>query len=261
MIGGGVERTPHPERFGGLAWTRRTNGQLTGAERRRLIAAIVAGQWDYMLGLAKLLLGRVPAGAAAIDVTAFSPPDTALAREAEAACREQPASIVGHSYRTWLFGNALAALDSVALDAEQFYCASLVHDYGIAEVVRGQDFTVRSAARALACVERAGADASLGEAIADAICVHATPGVTVEQDGAVGCYVQAGAMVDAGQRLGDIAQRNRKEVLARHPRGTGFKGELSAMIRNEAHAVPGGRFALLTRMGFPLLVRVAPLRD
>jgi hypothetical protein len=33
------------------------------------------------------------------------------------------------------------------------------------------------------------------------------------------------------------------------------------MIRNEAHAVPGGRFALLTRMGFPLLVRVAPLRD
>ena len=261
MIAGVVERTPDPERLGGLAWTRRTKRQLTGAEQRRLITAIVAGQWDYMLGRAKLLLGRVPDRAAAIDVTAFSPPDTTLAREAEAACREQPPSIVGHSYRAWLFGNALAAVDGVELEAEQFYCASLVHDYGIAEVVRAQDFTLRSADCALACVERAGTDASVGETIADAICVHPTPGITLEHDGAVGCYVQAGAMVDVGLRLSDITPRNRQMVLARYPRGAGFKGELAAMIRNEAHAVPGGRFALLMPMGFPLLVRVAPLRD
>ena len=202
-----------------------------------------------------------PAGAGAIDLAGLSAPDTALAREAEAACREQPASIVGHSYRTWLFGNALAALDRVDLDAEQFYCASLVHDYGIVEVVPGQDFTLRSADCALACVKRAGVDASVGDAIADAICVHPTPGVTVEHDGAVGCYVQAGAMVDVGLRLGDITPRNRQAVLSRYPRGAGFKGEFAAMIRNEAQAVPGGRFALLTRMGFPLLVRVAPLLD
>jgi hypothetical protein len=261
MIAGGVKRTPDPERVGGLAWTRRTNGGLTGAERRRLILAIVLGQWDYVLGRAKLVLGRVPDRAAAIDVAAFSPPDTALAREAEAACSEQPVSIVGHSYRTWLFGKALAALDRVELDAEQFYCASLVHDYGIAEVVSGQDFTVRSADCALGRVGRAGAEASVGQAIADAICVHPTPGITVARDGAVGCYVQAGTMVDVGLRLGDVAPNNREAILARYPRGAGFKGAFAAMIRNEAHAVPGGRFALLTRMGFPLLVRVAPLRD
>jgi len=85
--------------------------------------------------------------------------------------------------------------------------------------------------------------------------------VRVERDGATGCYVQAGALIDAGLRLSDIAPRNRTAVLARYPRGPGFKAELAAMIRNEAHAVPGGRFALLARMGFPLLVRVAPLRD
>jgi hypothetical protein len=226
-----------------------------------LIAAIAAGQWRYVLGRAKLLTGRVPDGAAAVDVTAFSPPDTALAREAEAACGEQPPPIVGHSYRTWVFGNALATLDRVQLDAERFYCASLVHDYGIAEVVPGQDFTLRGADCALACVERAGGDTSLGEAIADAICVHTTPGVTVARDGAVGCYVQAGAMVDAGLRLDEISPSNRHAVLARYPRGPGFKEELAAMIRDEAHAVRGGRFALLTRMGFPLLVRLAPLRD
>jgi hypothetical protein len=68
-------------------------------------------------------------------------------------------------------------------------------------------------------------------------------------------------MVDVGLRLEDIAPKNREVVLARYPRGAGFTGAFAAMIRNEAHAVPGGRFALLTRMGFPLLVRVAPLHD
>jgi hypothetical protein len=127
--------------------------------------------------------------------------------------------------------------------------------------VSGQDFTLRSADRAIACVGRAGLDALVGEAIGDAICVHPTPGVTIERDGAVGCYVQAGAMVDAGLRLSDIAPQNREAVLARYPRGAGFKSQLAAMIRAEARAVPGGRFALLSRMGFPLVVRVAPFSD
>jgi hypothetical protein len=226
------------------------------------VAAIVAGQWDYLLGRTKLLLGRVPAGAAAIDVAAFSAPDTALAREAQEACEEQPAWIAGHSYRTWLFGGMLAALDRVQLDDEQFYCAALLHDHGIAQTVPGQDFTLRSADRVIACAARAGADQSVGEAIADAVCVHMTPGVTVERDGAVGCYVQAGAMVDGGGlRLADIAPDNREAVLARHPRGAGFKDEFANAIRREARAVPAGRFALLARLGFPLVIRLAPLHD
>jgi len=256
-----VEPSPDLARLGGLAWARRTNGALTAAERRRLVAAIVAGQWDYLLGRTKLLLGHVPAGAAAVDVAAFSAPDTALAREAEAACEEQPAWMVRHSYRTWLFGGMLAALDRVRLDDEQFYCAALLHDHGIATTVPGQDFTLRSADRVLACVARAGADGSVGELIADAVCVHTTPGVTVERDGAVGCYVQAGAMVDGGLRLADIAPRNREAVLARHPRGAGFKDELASTIAREARAVPAGRFALLSKLGFRLLIRLAPLRD
>jgi hypothetical protein len=256
-----MEPRPDPERLGGLAWTRRTNGRVTGAERRRLIAASVAGQWDYVLGRAKLVLGRVPTRAGEIDLAGLRPPDTALARESEAASEAQPAAIIAHSYRTWLFGSALAALDRVELEAEQFYCAALVHDYGIAAVVPGQDFTVRGADCALGCAQRAGAGAAVGETIADAICVHPTAGATVARDGALGCYVQAGAMVDVGLRLSDITPANRQAALARYPRGAGFKRELAAMIRAEAEAVPGGRFALLTRMGFPLLVQMAPFRD
>ncbi|MEK6326999.1 MAG: hypothetical protein AABM66_05650 [Actinomycetota bacterium] len=51
----------------------------------------------------------------------FEPPDSRLARDAERACAEQPDSIAQHSYRTWMFGLALAAVDRVELDRELFY--------------------------------------------------------------------------------------------------------------------------------------------
>ena len=80
----------------------------------------------------------------------------------------------------------------------------------------------------------------------------------METDGAIGCYLQWGAMVDgAGIRMCDIAPGNVQEVLRRYPRGD-FKRELVEMMRAEAAAVPAGRFRLLVRCGLPLAVRLAP---
>ena len=192
----------------------------------------------------------------------FTPPDSRLAREAEIACDEQPSSIAAHSYRTWMYGLALAAVDRAQLDRELFYCAALVHDYGIAPPVSGRDFTLGGADRALACAAAAERADGEAEQMADAICVHTTPGVTVDRDGAIGCYVQWGAMVDgAGLRLWDVSRANAEAVLRDYPRGAGFKGELAALLRAEARAVPGGRFAFLARYGLPLATRLAPFDD
>ena len=254
--------SPDPARLGGLGWTRRSAGRLTGGERRRLLGEIAKGQADNLLGRAKLALGRLPAGAREVDARTFEPPDSQLARDAEAACAEQPDSIAGHSYRTWMFGLALAAVDRVELDRELFYCASLVHDFGIAAPTQSRDFTLRGAERAIACAASAGLRSDDGEAMADAICVHTTPGVRVDRDGPLGYYIQWGAMADgAGLRIWDIAPRNVEEIVRRHPRGSGFKSELASMMRAEAAAVPGGRFALLVRCGVPLAVRFAPFDD
>src|SRR5271167_2310615 len=124
-------RAPDPDRLGGLGWVRRSGGKLTSRERTRLLGAVAVGQWENLLGRAKLALGRLPEAALGIDVKTFEPPDSQLAREVEQACAEQPAVIVNHSYRSWLFGRALAATDGCELDPELFYCAALVHDYGI----------------------------------------------------------------------------------------------------------------------------------
>ncbi|HST54806.1 MAG TPA: HD domain-containing protein [Solirubrobacteraceae bacterium] len=252
---------PDPERLGGLAWTRRTGGNLTSGERRRLFAAIALGQWENLLGRAKLALGRLPAGAAAIDVSTFEPPDSLFAREAEQACAEQSAALIGHSYRTWLFGRALAAVDRRELDPELFYCAALVHDFGADQPTPGRDFTLASADRLLACASAAGIATGRAELVADAICVHTTPGAAPDRDGALGCYLQWGAMVDgAGLRIWDVAPSNVSEVLRRYPR-VDFKRQLVELMRAEAAAVPKGRFGLLVRCGVPLAVRLAPFEN
>src|SRR5271155_2832187 len=74
-----------PIRLGGLAWARRSGGRLAAAERRRLMAAIALGQWENVLGRAKLALGRLPAGASEIDVRTFEPPASGSAGEPERA--------------------------------------------------------------------------------------------------------------------------------------------------------------------------------
>jgi hypothetical protein len=250
---------PDRNRVGGLDWTRRTKGKLTSGERRRLLGVIAGMQAANVLGRVKLALGRLPAGAADIDVRDFEPPDSKLARVAEAACAEQHELLARHSYRTWMWGLALATVDRTELDRELFYCAALVHDFGASEAVAGEDFTLRSAERAIACAHAAGVEADRAELIADGICCHATPGVTVRKDGPIAYYVQYGAMVDgAGLRAWDVAPKNSDEVLRRYPRGPEFKRWLNDLIKAEARAVPGGRFALSVQCGMPLAVRMAP---
>ena len=251
--------TPDPNRIGGLEWARRTRGTLTSSERRQLLVAIAVTQVANAVGRAKLALGRLPDGAMSVDVRNFEAPDSRLAREAETACAEQSELLAAHSYRTWLWGMALAAVDRQPIDRELFYCASLLHDWGATTTVAHEDFTIRGAERALTCTQAAGLEPDRANLIADGICCHTTPGATVERDGTIAYYVQYGAMADgAGLRAWDIAPRNIDEALRRHPRGPGFKSGLSDIIRAEARAVPNGRFGLARRCGMTLAVQMAP---
>ena len=251
--------SPDPTRLGGIEWARRSGGRLSRAERRRLLGAIVRGQGDYVATRVRRVTGRVPAGARHLAFADFRPPDSTLARLAEEAADEQSIHVKGHGYRTWAFGAALATLDGNEPDPEIFYVASLLHDYGVAAAVAGEDFVLRSAIRAEHCV----ADTGLGEAIAlataDAISIHSTAGITVEHDGPAGFYVQAGASADlAGLRSGDLPRSYFTDVHAEHPR-EGVTRAFRAHIAAEGHANPDGRFAQLRRCGFNVLLRANPL--
>ncbi|KRQ31422.1 hypothetical protein [Mycobacteroides chelonae] len=235
---------------------------MTRAERFKLSIAVMRQTAQVVAGRMRLAQGKLPAGAEDIDVREFVPPDSRLAREVEAACAEQPELLIGHSYRAWIYGLALAAVDRAPLDRELFYCAALVHDWGIAVPVPGEDFVIRGADRALECARNAELDPLSADLIADGICGHETPGATIEHDGAIAYYVQHGAMVDVvGIRAWDIAPRNIENVLQRHPREADFKRQAQKLVKNEAIAVPKGRFGLLDRYGMTRSIALAPFES
>lgn len=250
-----VSPHPDPERIGGLEWTRRTSGRLTRREQLRLLTSIVNSQRDYFLH--RLRRDR-PSLAARPSDREIRPPDSRFAREVEAAAAEQSPAIIGHSYRSWIFGRALADVDAVELDEELLYAGCLLHDHGIAPAVPGEDFTIRSARRATECAASAQLDGRRATQLSDAITVHTTPGIRVEHDGPLGYYIQAGAMVDImGNRLWDLSANLVGDTLTRYDRH-GFTRELAGHVAAEARAVRGGRFALLRRCGFIPLMHVAP---
>ncbi len=252
---------PDPERLGGIAWLERTRGALTRRERRSLLGAIARTQGQNIGGRLRLATGRVPDAVAGIDDALLDPPDSALARAAEDACREQPDALAGHGQRTWAYGRALATIDRIPVDDELFYVASLLHDAGLVEAVTGEDFTLRSGHRAARCMEATGQPDDTIDLVRDAISAHVTPGASLEQDGPLAFFIQAGAVLDlAGFRLWDLPTAYVQQVVARHERGS-VTDTIVDLIGAEARAVPDGRFALLARCGFTLAVRVAPRPD
>ena len=62
-----------------------------------------------------------------IDPSSLTTPDSPLARDAETAARDllSPA-VLNHSYRSFAWGAALAAVDGIAFDRELFYVAARV---------------------------------------------------------------------------------------------------------------------------------------
>jgi hypothetical protein len=246
---------PDPNRIGGWEWTQRTKGRLTRGERLQLLAATVNGQRDFFLH--RLRRAR-PSVTPRPGDRNIRPPDSRFAREVEAAAAEQNPVLITHGYRSWIYGRALAAVDGVKVDEELLFAGALLHDHGIEPIVPGEDFTLRSAQRATECAHVAELDDDRTFALADAITVHTTPGITIERDGALGYYIQNGALVDiAGNRIWDLSQSLIDDTLARYDR-KGFTRGLGGHFTAEAKAVPGGRFSMLRRCGFVGLMHIAP---
>ena len=131
-----------------------------------------------------------------------------------------------------------------------------MNDGGLVPSVAGEDFTLRSAAVAADAARRAGREDAC-PCLEDAITVHTTIGVDPVRDGALGAYTQFGAMVDlVGLRERHLPHELVTRVVADHPRA-GFTSEILRGLRNEARAVPGGRFAFLRCVGFSPAVRIA----
>lgn len=244
---------PNPDRFGGPGWAARTGAVMSFGQCASGLAIASRQQAQNLWHrLAPAMINPRPVD----DLPAV--PDSRLVKLAEEAALEQSPELLAHSYRSAMFARALAFIDRRQVDPELLHVCGLLHDVGMMKDIAGEDFTLRSGARARQCACDAHEPAEVGEHLNDALVVHTTVGVTPDKDGVLGAYTQYGAMVDlTGLRLTHLPKDFVAAVLRDHPRGA-FKAEILRRLQKEAKLVPGGRFAFATRVGFGLSVKLAP---
>ncbi|KAA0110800.1 HD domain-containing protein [Mycolicibacterium sp. P1-5] len=257
-----MTRRKRSDAIGTIAWTERTGGVLRRDEQAALALPLLRGHRAIIAGRIAMALKLHAGRRTSIDPSSLTPPDSALAREAEAGARAllSPA-VLNHSYRSFAWGAALAAVDQVAFDRELLYVAALFHDTGIPSPVPDVDFTVRSAAMVrpvLAAHDVALADQ---EVVTNAIALHHTPGVDLSH-GPEAFLLSAGAAVDVfGLRSNHVPDFVRSAVVLRYPR-LGFKHEFAGLFRAEARRVPHGRAWYLHRFAMSdITIRLAAFRE
>ena len=242
---------PDPERLGGPGWLAATGGRLTRQQRRRMLAQSLRTQREL---LSQRFHRRRPTDIDLSDLIEL--PDTRLVRDAVEAAMSQPPALLSHAHRTAVFARALALIDGAEVDHELLAVCGLLHDVGLVAAVTGEDFTLRSAATARDVARQAGCE-DASDHLTDAIIVHTTVGVHPDEDGVLGAYLQFGAMVDlVGLRERHLPHDLVMRAVEAHPR-EGLVGSILPAIRNEARAVPCGRFAFLRSVGFGPAVRLA----
>lgn len=242
------------------AWAVATGGALTSRQRRELLTPLARTVATYVRTRARLATGR--RGDGGVDLDGLRWPDSALARAAEEEARTvlSPA-LLAHSYRTYLFGLSLAAIDGAPVDSELCYVACLLHDLHLGAPTPKRCFAVVGGERAERFALDHGVPAERAAGVGTAVAAHITPGAS-DDLADPGGFVSAGAFVDvSGTRLDELDARWVERLLAEYPRHE-LKKMLLAYWSAESRAVPDGRARWLTTVaGFPVLVRLAPFAE
>jgi hypothetical protein len=237
---------------------------LTGAERRRYVAAALREQMRSAAPLLAYRLGRGSRRQASIDENDLRFPDSKVALDAVEACEAtQPPTIIEHNYRSFLFARALASLEGIAHDEEVLFVATMFHDAGIFEpdtTDGGRCFTLKGAQDAESHGTAADWPPARSTAAAEAITLHINPAVSLEH-GAEAHLMHDGVLLDAvGLRAWEIRKDGIERVRARHPR-LRFSQDAGGLLSRQGRAIPHCRIAAAMGAGFGLALKLGPWRD
>lgn len=244
---------------GSWAWAERTGGSLGRRDRAELLRQGVLAQLERLPGP-----WRAGILEHARDLVVPDPPDTRLARDAEALVRNlSPPALYGHCMRTWAFAGLFAQRDRVDHDPEMLYVACVMHDLGLTPEHDRNDqsaacFAVEGARAARSFALAQGMAAEQAMLVAEAISLH--PNVTVpDRYGPIASLLSKGVSLDAiGRRLEQLPSPAVTEVTTRWPRD-GTAATLSAAIAAQARVRPDSRARLLQRLGVNRLGAANPL--
>ena len=237
-------------KVGSREWEQALGPRLTIPQRLavlagagRVLIAHFAGRW----------LSR--AQPRKVDLGSWTPPDSAVAREAEALVHEASTpQMANHALRTYWFAAVMYELapQKPPIDREALYVAAVLHDVGFREPRPSGDgcFTIASAREARRIA--ASWSEERRDTVALAITTNPSPSVPLAL-GAEAHFMSTGGRVEVLAQRWKIHHDNLAEILAKAPRD-GFPEDGAAHLRREARLNRGSRFACLNPL-FPMMVR------
>jgi hypothetical protein len=150
-----------------------------------------------------------------------SVPDTKLSREATELVRDTTSELIyHHSRRVYWFGSLQGRARDLSFDPELLYIGAMFHDLGLGERFHasGRRFEVDSADEARRFLRAHDVPEDSIRRVWTAIALHTTPGIPQFMEPEV-ALVTAGVEYDVlGIGYGDLAEADRAEIVALHPR-------------------------------------------
>jgi hypothetical protein len=245
-------------RFGTLAWAQANGGEMSPRESMREIATALGLTLRTAPAQVRQRLGFRNPRAFVYEIDRLPIPDSSIAKEAEALCREASSPmLLNHCLRTYAWGMILGQSDGLRPDPELFYVASLLHDLALTDEFRDYApmpcFGARAGILAKDWAGERGWPAHRCSTLADAISLHLNARVPAEH-GPEAQLLQAGAGLDViGLRHWELSPETVASVVERYPRHN-MKRAAYPVFKAESH--PRTRTHLLDRwLMFGTLVR------
>lgn len=186
-----------------------------------------------------------------LELDALAPPDSAVARQAEALARDgYPDHLAGHAHRTWAFARAVSLHAGWSIDLEVLYVSTLLHDLGLCEAWAGPEpFEVRGARVAHETCVHGGLETPRADLARDAVALHTSlraplsrPEIRLVQTGS------GGDLVGLDQEW--VHPETRRAIRARWPTRPDFADRILADLKRETTPHPSSAGRRLLRAGF-----------
>ncbi len=249
--------------IGSRAWMNLSNGKLSFKEKIQLIKQVLV---PATLNYSKTFIKK-PTTTNTFQRTDLQIPDTTIVKEAIVELEQtHHQAIINHSWRSYIWGVAIAQNKHWQLDGESFLIASLMHDIGLVNQSLGGHlepfsclcFTFESALRSESLCARHHYPKEKTHNISEAICLHMN-GYLDENDQNLTKEVlllQKATSCDViGTDLALFSNQFKEDVLVKYPRAQ-FNSEMRKLMTLEAKRNPHSRTALMSKAGLPTMIKM-----
>ncbi|RZG44154.1 HD domain-containing protein [Acinetobacter wuhouensis] len=244
--------------IGSREWMTLSNGKLSFKEKVQLIKQVLI---PATLSYSKTF-SKQPENTQQFELKNIHIPDTAIIKEAITELNNtKHQAIINHSWRSYIWGVAIAQSKDWQFDEESLLIASLMHDVGLADhqaQYSCQCFTLESALRSESLCAKHDFPQDKTDNISDAICLHMN-GYLFENNQHLSKEVlllQKATSCDViGTDLALFSTPFKDEVLAQYPRHH-FNTQFKRLLKTEVKRNPQSRTALMSKLGLPMMIQM-----